>query len=152
MFHPQELIARLVALVPRPNAHLVRYSGVLAPAFALRAQIVPAGSEEETLNERAPAPPGAEMPERAGRVPWAALLWRVLGVDVLKCTQCSGRMRIVAAVISRTEVARILENLGVPPEAPSFHAARPPPQKGLSFEGAAPDFESDQPAPDETSV
>jgi hypothetical protein len=40
VFQPQELIERLVAIVPRPRAHLVRYSGVLAPAFAARAQIV----------------------------------------------------------------------------------------------------------------
>jgi Putative transposase/Transposase zinc-binding domain len=40
---PHELIERLVALVPRPRAHLTRYFGVFAPAFAARAAIVPPG-------------------------------------------------------------------------------------------------------------
>jgi len=35
VFTPHELIERLVAIVPRPRAHLVRYSGVLAPSPAL---------------------------------------------------------------------------------------------------------------------
>ncbi|HEY4183918.1 MAG TPA: transposase [Polyangia bacterium] len=43
MFTPHELIERLVAQVPRRRAHLTRYHGVLAPAFAARAQIVPGG-------------------------------------------------------------------------------------------------------------
>jgi Putative transposase/Transposase zinc-binding domain len=44
-FTPHDLIERLVAQVPRPRAHLTRYHGVLAPAFATRAQIVPGGNE-----------------------------------------------------------------------------------------------------------
>jgi hypothetical protein len=151
LFHPQELIARLVALVPRPRAHLVRYSGVLAPAFFLRSKIVPAGNDEMAKTKRAPALE-AEMPEGAARVPWAPLLWRVLGLDVLKCERCSGRMRIVTAVTSKVEVARILESMELPTEAPSFHAARPPPQEEMSFDGAPRGFEPDQAAPDGSSA
>ena len=42
VFTPHEIIERLVAIVPRPRAHLTRYFGVLAPAFAARSGIVPA--------------------------------------------------------------------------------------------------------------
>jgi Putative transposase len=41
VYTPHELIERLVAQMPRPRAHLTRYHGVLAPAFAARSQIVP---------------------------------------------------------------------------------------------------------------
>jgi len=152
IFTPHDLIERLVALVPRPRAHLVRYSGVLAPAFAARAQIVP--SAEEACLEQGPAlpPEGAEMPKRPGRVPWAPLLWRVFLADVLKCAQCSGRMRIVAAVTSRLEVIRILVSMGLASDPPPLHAARPPPQVELTFEDAAPGFEPDPPAPDDFSA
>ena len=127
VFQPQELIERLVAIVPRPRAHLVRYSGVLAPAFAARAQIVPS-ADKASSRPKLPVPPpeGAEMPKRPGRIPWAPLLWRVFLADVLKCARCSGRMRIVAAVTSGVEVMRILRSIGLAGHPPSFHAARPP--------------------------
>ncbi len=38
---PEDFIARLVALVPKPRAHLTRYHGVFAPASPDRAKIVP---------------------------------------------------------------------------------------------------------------
>jgi hypothetical protein len=41
VYTPHELLERLVAIVPRPRAHLTRYFGVFAPAFAARAGIVP---------------------------------------------------------------------------------------------------------------
>src|SRR4051812_30183451 len=54
VFQPRELIERLVAIVPRPRAHLIRYSGVLAPAFAARAEIVPAAKEPAPTTPSAP--------------------------------------------------------------------------------------------------
>ena len=39
VFEPSELLERLVALIPPPHAHQVRYHGVLAPAAANRAAI-----------------------------------------------------------------------------------------------------------------
>jgi hypothetical protein len=147
VFQPRELIERLVAIVPRPRAHLIRYSGVLAPAFAARAEIVPAAEQPVAL---LPAPPpGLEMPQRPGRIPWAPLLWRVFLADVLQCFKCGGRMRIVAAVTSPAEATRILRNLGLPEVAPTFHAPRPPPQGELPFGEAAPAFEPDPPSPDD---
>jgi hypothetical protein len=41
IFEPQDFIARLASLVPKPRAHLTLYHGVFAPASALRAQVVP---------------------------------------------------------------------------------------------------------------
>src|SRR5439155_23193210 len=109
-FTPHELIEKLVALVPRPRAHLACYHGVLAPAFAARSEIVP--SPEAEPDEMAPArrpatPPGSEPPKRPGRFPWASLIWRVFLEDVLACARCPGRMTIVAVVTSRAGVARV---------------------------------------------
>jgi len=39
VFEPSELLERLVALIPPPRAHQVRYHGVLAPAAANRAAV-----------------------------------------------------------------------------------------------------------------
>jgi hypothetical protein len=40
-FEPQDFIARLAALVPRPRAHLLTYHGILAPAAEWRDLVVP---------------------------------------------------------------------------------------------------------------
>jgi hypothetical protein len=42
ILEPEDFIARLAALVPKPRAHLVRFSGVFAPAAKWRSAIVPA--------------------------------------------------------------------------------------------------------------
>ncbi len=41
VFEPLELIERLVALIPPPRAHQVRYHGVLAPCAGYRDAVVP---------------------------------------------------------------------------------------------------------------
>jgi hypothetical protein len=38
---PEDFIARLAALVPKPRAHLTRYLGVFAPASPDRTRVVP---------------------------------------------------------------------------------------------------------------
>jgi Putative transposase len=75
VFTPHELIERLVALVPRPRAHLTRYFGVFAPAFAARAEIVPAGATKSPRTRAGAAgadgggdPLTAPVPRR--RFPW----------------------------------------------------------------------------------
>lgn len=45
LFEPRELVEKLAALVPPPRFNLVRYHGVLAPAAARRAEILPPPAE-----------------------------------------------------------------------------------------------------------
>jgi len=156
VFTPHEIIERLVAIVPRPRAHLTRYFGVLAPAFAARSGIVPTEAAASSPAPRAPAPAEAGGRRRSGRVPWASLIWRVFLNDVLECGRCGGRMEMIAAITSTEAVKRILENLGLPFAAPAVHSARPPPQTELPFapngfeaDPAASGFEPDPPAHDD---
>src|SRR5207244_13115718 len=46
IFEPQDFLAKLAALVPAPRVHLVRFHGILGPAAALRALIIPTGSNK----------------------------------------------------------------------------------------------------------
>jgi len=41
IFEPEDYEARLVALVPKPRAHLTRYHGVFAPASPERHRLFP---------------------------------------------------------------------------------------------------------------
>jgi hypothetical protein len=149
VYTPHELLERLVAIVPRPRAHLTRHFGVFAPAFAARAGIVPS-AKPAAPRRRSPndaAPPKA--PKVPNRLPWASLIWRVFLKDVLECARCKGRMEIIVALTSRVAVARVLGHLGLSVEAPGFHAARPPPQTELPFADEAPDFVADATAPED---
>src|SRR2546425_10290979 len=49
VMEPMELLGKLAALVPAPRAHLVRYSGVLAPASKWRPLIVPEPASLSTI-------------------------------------------------------------------------------------------------------
>jgi hypothetical protein len=148
LFSPQELLEKVCTLIPRPRAHLTRYHGVLAPAFAGRSQIVPAGLAETPPRRPAP-PPGAEPPRGPGRFPWASLIWRVFLNDVLSCERCQGRMDIVAAVTAPAEASRLLAHLGLASTVPTFHPARPPPQLELPIGAVPADTYADPPAPDD---
>jgi hypothetical protein len=152
VFTPHELIERLIPLISRPRAHVVRYHGVFGPAAEDRDKVVPSSGPVEygrgtTAAEAREIDPG-EMP-RFSRLPWAVLLKRVFLVDVLECPKCKGRMKILAAVIASASVRRVLESLGLPIEAPRLRPARPPPQVELGDERAqSDDFYADPPSPE----
>ena len=145
VLEPLELLEKLVAIIPAPKAHLVRYAGILAPAAKWRALIVPAepaaefaamihslcGTETaacgtESLAAGTPAePPKMESPaaRHERNYTWSELMKRVWALDVLKCPRCLSRMRILAAIHPPDATRKILECLGLPSRAPPLAAA-----------------------------
>jgi hypothetical protein len=53
VFEPQELVEKLVALVPPPRFHLVRYHGILGPCAGERGRVVPGAATEEAPPKKA---------------------------------------------------------------------------------------------------
>ena len=49
-----------------------------------------------------------------------------MGVDVLQCPKCHGRLRVLAVITEREPVQRILSHLGLPTEPPPLARARDP--------------------------
>ena len=43
---------------------------------------------------------------------------RVFEIDVLECPRCSGRMRVLAAIVTPEAIRAILDCLGLLPRAP----------------------------------
>jgi hypothetical protein len=117
---PLEWLEKLAALVPVPRMHLVRYGGCLAPHSNLRAAIIPT-----------PRHQGLEEPKGGSTAPnwtWARLLKRVFAIDMERCPVCQqGRMRIIAAIMERSVIQKILRHLtpavDPPPIAPAQQAA-----------------------------
>jgi hypothetical protein len=71
VFEPSELLERLVALIPPPRAHQVRYHGVLAPAAADRAFVsrdrrsTPRARTDSSRGQPAPGNDCTETPRDA---------------------------------------------------------------------------------------
>jgi Putative transposase len=134
IFEPQDLLAKLAALVPAPRVHLVRFHGILGPAAAWRPLIVPtaaavASSESVTAQdnsivsaESGDSAPG-ECAEQKSAVQrrnysWAQLMKRVFAIDVLQCDRCGGVLRIIATIHPPDTTRKILDCLGLPSRAP----------------------------------
>ncbi len=122
---PLSLLCRLATSVPPPRFHTVKYAGVLAPASSWRSRVVPS---------RAPADPAAatesppKAPKRAGTYrPWAELLKRTFGIDVLGCPKCAGPMKLVAMITDPTSAARYLRGIGELTSVPERSPSRGPP-------------------------
>jgi hypothetical protein len=144
-FTPEDFLARLAALVPRPRANLTRYHGVFAPAHPWRSQVT--GTEREDGRPRArpdvepaaagrchPGPArsgergdGLEPEQDAAPVPKAPLtraerLRRVFGIEITVCPHCGGRLRVIGDVTDPDVLDRILEHVrreGLPRAPPA---------------------------------
>jgi Putative transposase/Transposase zinc-binding domain len=138
VFSPLEFVEKVATLVPRPRAHLVIYHGVLSSHSSWRSEIIPrpaATQAEPVPSDEQHRPAGDQdlPPVRPRRLPWADLLRRTWEIDVLQCTFCGGRMKVVAVVTDRAEVARLCQNLGEPAEPPPVAPARLPAQLDMAF-------------------
>jgi hypothetical protein len=109
---PLEFMQRLAALVPRPRLHLIRFHGVLAPHAKLRAAIVPSAPEEAIVHA------ADHAHHRPARMSWARLLKRVFEIDIERCSNCGGSLKIIAAIEDPPVIVRILAHLGLPTRAP----------------------------------
>ncbi len=109
---PLSLLSRLAASVPAPRFHTVRYAGVLASASKLRPCLAPKPAVVPPEN----AADVPDVPRRGCYRPWAELLKRTFGFDVLTCACCGGRMKLLAIVTDPQSVARYLRGIGEPTE------------------------------------
>jgi Zn-finger nucleic acid-binding protein len=57
------------------------------------------------------------------RISWARLLKRVFDIDIEHCPHCGGNMKIIAVILERAAITKILNHLGLlawaPPRSPA---------------------------------
>jgi hypothetical protein len=124
IFEPLDFLARLAALVPSPGVNLTRYHGVFAPNHRWRAQIVPGQRGRDGS-----AGQGSAVPKHAA-MSWAQRLKRVFGIQIERCEQCGGAVKIIASIEEPQLIGRILEHLGLDGSGAPSHQlppARAPP-------------------------
>jgi hypothetical protein len=161
---PFDLISRLVALVPPPRVHQIRYNGFLAARSEIRHLVIPDRAEPERKVVQLPLFCASEKPTTTAqtskstcsstsnasahrtpklqRIGWARLLKRI-GYDMGVCPECGAAMRVVQCVLAAETIRAVLEARGLQTRRRSRPPARAPPQ--LSF-GFATGFETSAPA------
>lgn len=141
VFEPADIIPRLVAAVPPPRFHLLRYFGVLSSHSSRRRFVVPRPLADSTASK--PAPARGDQLELLGdtddasapRRRWAWLLAHVFAADLENCPRCSGPMRWAEVATSRAAITRLLSEHGLGARAPPppRASARVPEQMVLGF-------------------
>lgn len=143
LFEPLDFVAKLAALVPRPRKNLVLYHGVLSANAAWRSRVTSHGrAQKAACNETAPAAedklasaagPAMTRPAceygapRSKRRQWAELMRRAFGYDLLACSRCGGKLRLLAIILDHATARKILLHLRLPNEPPALAPARAPP-------------------------
>jgi hypothetical protein len=132
LFSPQDFVARLAALVPRPRVNLTRYHGVFAPSSPLRRAIVPAPARvrrrrpkdsaiaQATRQQQPADPPTDSAAPPTAPLTWAQRLKRVFEIDISLCPLCGGQLRVIADVTDPDLIRKILDHVNsrAPPRLP----------------------------------
>jgi hypothetical protein len=91
VFTPSEFIEKLMAIIPLPRGHLVRWAGVFAPNSPYRKDItirpeIKKGFQFSNDDD------GAEKTRTFKNYTWSKMLAHVFKIDVTKCEQCGGNL------------------------------------------------------------
>ena len=102
---------------------------MLAPNAKLRSLVVPQGPPKDEEAAGVAASGVHFQAETAqvgpGRISWARLLKRVFDIDMQHCPNCGGgQLKIIAAILERPVIERILAHLGLDPQSPPKGRAR----------------------------
>ncbi len=138
VFEPLVFLERLAALVPPPRMHTQTYHGVLAGGSMWRDEVVATKGQTprrvSTSGETVSSTPRPSVPRRPPhKYLWSELMRRVFGFEVLRCPVCKARRRLVAMIMQRSVIIRILDHLGLESDPPPIQPARAPPQLEFEF-------------------
>jgi len=77
----------------------------------------------DAVNSHGSEKPADATERHARNYAWSELMKRVFAADVLACTHCGGRLRILATIRAPEITRRILDHLGIPSRPPPLAAA-----------------------------
>ena len=119
LFTFSEFIEKLMALVPPPKSHLVRWGGVFAPNSPVRKQITlkPDVKKGFQFTED-------EEPKVYKNHSWSKMLAKAFKIDVTNCDHCNGKLKKVCAVNDRDSIRRYLRPLAIDSDPPPRTPAR----------------------------
>jgi hypothetical protein len=110
-FDALDFLARVIAHIPPPRIHLIRYLGHYSNVSRGRRR----KEKEEPLTPGHPRDQEddglTDAQRRTMRRAWARLVRRVYEVDPLVCVKCGGEMRIVSVILEHKVITKILGHL-----------------------------------------
>lgn len=112
----------------RPPFRFLDVFNAQAPGAAWRSAIVPHGVALECsddCDQTGQDNDAAILQMSRRNYSWSQLMARIFEADVLRCPDCGGRMKILAAIQSPEIARKILDSLGLPSRAPPVSPARP---------------------------
>ena len=125
VFSPMDFMARLAALIPPPRLNLTRYHGVFASNSKLRPLI--------TKPQRKANKSSIKKHSHSTRINWAERLKRVFKIDIEVCSECGGKVKIIASIKDPLVIDQILSHLNliddIIPPAFQLPEAQGPPQE-----------------------
>ena len=104
-FTPHEFIEKLIAIIPQPRIHGVRFHGILAPSAEDRKKVVPAALTEHAQGELFECHKKKSKPQKTS---WSELLKRTFQIDLSKCLVCGGIVKFQKAVLRKSEIMETL--------------------------------------------
>jgi hypothetical protein len=119
-----EFVARVLAQIPEPRKHVVRYYGYYSNVARGKRRKLGQPAEAEGSAAVDPTPSEVSSLRRC----WAELLRRVYEVDPLLCPKCGSQMKVIAFITEPQVIRRILDHLkkkGRSKRAPPVPAAAP---------------------------
>ena len=134
LFTPEEFIEKLVALIPPPKTHLVRWAGCFAPNSPYRKKITLKPEVKKAFQFK-----NSNEDENVKNYSWSKMLAKVFKIDVTKC-DCGGDLVKVCSVMARDAIKKYLSHIGIDHNPP----ARAPPrtiQPNLEFDPQEPPYE-----------
>jgi hypothetical protein len=115
-----DFIAIIAQHIPHARRHQVRYYG--AANAKVRKRLGLTGRPTRGI----PAATAAR-----GRRSWARLIWKIYGIDPLICPRCGGQRVILAVILDRDAITRIIDHLQLRRALPASQPARAPPHGPL---------------------
>ena len=116
---PLEFIEKLSTLVPLPYLNLTHYSRVLACNSRYPSRVIPGKTRSQIKQEQVEN----EVPALQ-RGSWSKLLARLFMIDVTKCSDCNGEVKVIAVIFEKSVTHKILSSVGLNPQPPPQASAR----------------------------
>ena len=109
IFTHSEFIEKLIALIPPPWFHMVRYFGIFVSNAKFRETVLPGFDGKKKM---------PKQPKKKRSIKWADLLKRVFDVDVTKCQKCGGLLKLIDILMPSPELTQLLRQLNLNPDPP----------------------------------
>ena len=90
----------------------------------MRKEVIPGKTRAEIKKEKEKSAEQEDPERKPNKGFWSKLLSRVFGMDISKCKDCGGEMRVIASVVRVDVIQKILTHLGLNPSPPSVAPAR----------------------------